>query len=246
MRSTLAMSWAARVDPWLNSMLSFTGPSRIQIFCEPTLNRSTIWLFASSLGNVLVVTSTSSVWISSIVETDCSKLPGAWSTSTICFEPSWTSGTSSLFCLCSQKLGTSVPEVECCCCWHCQFLLNVTLRGGLGVSSRSKSISTIWCHTINAISRYCCVGHNCKRLRLPEFQSKILRFCQSYPEYCILSWFPRCYRRSFLWNCEIIMSSFLLFVISKKDLSVWGKHPDELFFLGGQCAHEDHDGQVKR
>ena len=96
-------------------------------------------------------------------------------------------------------------------------------------SFEKYSISTIWCHTINAISRYCCVGHNCKRLRLPEVQSKILRFCQSYPEYCILSWFPRCYRRTFLWNCEIIMSSFLLWVFSKKVLSVSGKQPDELY-----------------
>ena len=46
---------------------------------------------------LLVVTSTLSVWISSIVETDCSKLPGDWSTSKMCFEPSWTSGKSSLF-----------------------------------------------------------------------------------------------------------------------------------------------------
>ena len=76
MSSTLAMSWAAWVDSWLNSMLSFTGSSRIQIFFEPTLIRSIIWLFASPLGNVLVVTSTSPVWISSIVVTDCSQLPG--------------------------------------------------------------------------------------------------------------------------------------------------------------------------
>ena len=38
MSSTLAMSWAAWVDSWLNSMLSFTGSSRIQIFFEPTLS----------------------------------------------------------------------------------------------------------------------------------------------------------------------------------------------------------------
>ena len=38
MSSTLAMSWAAWVDSWLNSMLSFTGSSRIQIFFEPTIS----------------------------------------------------------------------------------------------------------------------------------------------------------------------------------------------------------------
>ena len=217
MSSTLAMSWAAWVDSWLNSMLSFTGSSRIQISFEPTSIRSIIWFFASSPGNVLVVTSTSSVWISSIVETDCSQLPGAWSTSGMCFEPSWTSGKSSLFCLCSQK-------TRYVCARSGMLLLALPIlaqrylaRWPWSFKSFEKySICTIWCHTINAISRYCCVGHDCKRLRLPEFQSKILRFWQSYPEYCILSWFPRCYRRTFLWNCEIIMSSFLLWVISKR------------------------------
>ena len=38
MSSTLAMSWAAWVDSWLNSRLSFTGSSRIQIFFEPSLS----------------------------------------------------------------------------------------------------------------------------------------------------------------------------------------------------------------
>ena len=103
MSSTLAMSWAAWVDSWLNSMPSFARSSRIHILFEPTSIRSIIWFFASSLGNVLVVTSTSSVRSSSIVATDCSQLPGAWSTSGMCFEPSWTSSKSSLFCLCHKK-----------------------------------------------------------------------------------------------------------------------------------------------
>ena len=187
-----------------------------KIFFEPTLIRSIIWLFASSLGNVLEVTSTSSVWISSIVETDCSKLPAAWSTSRMCFEPSWTSGKSSLFCLFPKAryvwarsgmllLALPILAQHCLARWPWSFKL-----------FEKCSISTIWCHTINAISRYCCVGHDCKRLRLPEFQSKILRFWQSYPEYCILNWFPRCNRRTFLWNCQVTMSSFLLWVISKR------------------------------
>ena len=38
MSSTFSMSWAAWVDSWLNSMLSFTGSSRIQIFFEPSIS----------------------------------------------------------------------------------------------------------------------------------------------------------------------------------------------------------------
>ena len=119
MGSTFHMSWTTWVDSWLNSMLSFARSSRIQKFFEPFFNSFNILII-----RVLTWTCTrSDVDIISVAlilwrQKDCSQLPGAWSTSRMCFEPSWTSGKSSLFLPFFQKLGTSVPEVECCC-WHC-------------------------------------------------------------------------------------------------------------------------------
>ena len=193
-------------------------------------NSNFLWTNFNSFNNLIIRVSTwkctrSDVDIISANLIRCGNrlLQDAWwlVTSRMCFEPSWTS-KSSLFCLCFHKLGKSVPEVECCW-WHCQFLLNVTLRGGLGVSSRSKkySISTIWCHTINAISRCCCVGHDCKRLRLPEFQSKVLRFWQSYPE--LLHFKMLCKE---LWDHHELFPPLGHF---QNDLSVSRKQPDELY-----------------
>ena len=172
MSSTLAMSWAAWVDSWLNTMLSFTGSSWRQKFLWTNLNS-----FNNLITRVLTWKCTRrDIDIISVNLIHCRKrlLPVAW-----CMVHFWDVLRTVLnfrkvvafLPLFPKKLGTSLPEMECCC-WHCQFLLNVTLRGGLGVSSRSKkfSISTTWCHTINAISRYHRTGHDCKRLRLPEFQ----------------------------------------------------------------------------
>ena len=77
------------------------------------------------------------------------------------------------FVPCFQRLGASVSAVGCCCfCRLCQFFFNVTLGAGLGVSSLSKSTR----FEQSAISWYRGASHDCKWLRLPEFQSLILRF----------------------------------------------------------------------
>ena len=63
-----------------------------------------------------------------------------------------------------KGLGTSVPEAECGCCWLYQFFFNVTQGASLGVSSLSKFSRSpfLRCHTINTISRYCSLSHDCK------------------------------------------------------------------------------------
>ena len=45
---------------------------------------------------------------------------------------------SFLFVHCSQRLGTSVLEVECCCCWLGQLSFHVTLGAGLEIQAFRK------------------------------------------------------------------------------------------------------------
>ena len=77
-----------------------------------------------------------------------------------------------------------------------------------------NSFSILRCHTIGTISMYRSVGHDCKWLRLPEFQSLILRLWQSYPVHCFLVILRNI--RCFLWNCEVVMRLLFLRVISKR------------------------------
>ena len=137
---------------------------------------------------------------------------------------------SSLFEPCFQKQGTSVSEVECCSlALPILFQRYLRCRPWSVKPFEKYSISDLWRHTINAISMYRSVGHDCKWLRLPKYQSLILRFWQSYPENCILARFPTSNIRHFLWKCVIIMRPFFLRVISKKDSLVSETLPDGLY-----------------
>ena len=106
--------------------------------------------------NAFVLNSLSPRWVStSMLEMKLPQVPEARSISVEWFETSCTPAWSSLFHCFGvgtaisflrpasasflQRLGTSVPEVGHCCCWFCQFLFNVTLGAGLGVSSLSES-----------------------------------------------------------------------------------------------------------
>ena len=126
--------------------------------------------------------------------------------------PSWSSLFASLF-----------PEAKYVCVRSGMLLLALPILFQRYLRCRSwsckpfekYSISVLRGHTINAISKYRSVGHDCKWRRLPKFQSLILRFWQSYPENCILVRFPTSIIRHFLWKCVIIMRPFFLRVISK-------------------------------
>ena len=78
-----------------------------------------------------------------------------------------------------------------------------------------NSFSILRCHTISTISRYRSVGHDCTWLRLPQFQSLILRLWQSYPIHCILVTLPFRNIWCFLSNCEVFMRLLFLRIISK-------------------------------
>ena len=217
MSSTLPMSWAAWVDSWLNSMLSITGSSWRQNF---------LWTNFNSFNNLIIRVLTwkytrSDVDIISVNLIHCGNRLLQVACCLVHFKDVFRTVLNFRQVLAFLPL---FPKARYVRARSGMLLLALPIlsqrylaRWPWSFKSFEKcSISTIWCHTINAISRYCCVGHTCKRLRLPEFQSKILRFWQSYPEYCMWSWFPRCNRRTFLWNCQITMSSFLLWVISKR------------------------------
>ena len=79
-----------------------------------------------------------------------------------------------------------------------------------------NSFSILRCHTINTVPRYRSVGHDCKWLRLPEFQSLILRLWQSYPVHCVLVILPFPNIRCFLWSSEVVMKLLFLRVICKR------------------------------
>ena len=91
------------------------------------------------------------------------------------------------------------------------------------------SISVLRGHTINTISRYRSAGHDCNWLRLPGFQSLILRFWWSYPILRILVVFPTSYVKYFLWNCVIIMGVLIPPGHFRKDSLVSERLPDGLY-----------------
>ena len=87
--------------------------------------------------------------------------------------------------------------VRVCVCQmgYCGWLLlalPIPLQRDLGCGAWCRkpfekcSISVLSSHTVNEVSWCCDVGHDCKWFRLPEFQSLILRFFQSYPIHSIL------------------------------------------------------------
>ena len=173
---------------------------------------------ASFFKSACVLTSLSPTWVStSLFEVVCPSFLWARLASVEWSVTSCAPSRSSLFEPCFQKQGTSVSEVECCSlALPILFQRYLRCRPWSVKPFEKYSISVLWRHTINAISMYRSVGHDCKWLRLPKFQSLILRFWQSYPENCILARFPTSNIRHFLWKCVIIMTPFFLRVISKK------------------------------
>ena len=187
MSSTLPISKTAWLDSWLNIMFSFARSSRIHFcsnqfwFCVNRFCTSLCDFFsftASACKNALRSTSILPRWVStSMFEVVCLSFLVARSASvewsvTSC-APAW----SPLFDPCFHRLGTSVPEVECCGCgWLCHFFFHVTLGADLGVSSLSKSTRSASWEVTRSIQRYRSVSHDYEWFCLPAFQSLILRF----------------------------------------------------------------------
>ena len=199
MSSTLPISKTAWLDSWLNIMFSFARSSRIQILFEPILILSVTSAFlaavssftASACENVSVITPFLRRASVSKIEVVCPSFLVArfasveWSVMLCAL--AHCSLSASFF----KELSTSVPEVECCCCWLCQFFFNVTpwCRSWSFKPFEIYWFSILRCHTINTISRYCILvifpfsNTRCEtimRLFLLQVISKRIRWCQKH------------------------------------------------------------------
>ena len=227
MSSTLPISKIAWLGSWLNIMFFFSKSSRIQILFEPILILSISFVFVSAISS-FTTSACESVfvlrWASiSILEVVCLQFPGSQFRFCGVVRNALCSSPMLPFCLLVQgagyvcaRSGMLVLLLPLLLAIPILFQRYLECRSWSFKPFEIYSISVSRRHTINTISRCRGVRHDRRWLRLPEFQSLILRFWWSYPVFCILVMFPTSDIRCFLWNCEIIMRLFFLWVISKR------------------------------
>ena len=170
-------------------MFFFGKSLRRQILFKPILILSIASVFASSFTTSIcetmsVISSFLRTASVSMLEAICPSFPELVLTSVESSGPSCTLVQCSFTTVVFTRPGTSVQEEECCCCCALSILFQRYLwyRPWSFKAFEINSFSISRCHTITIYNRqYRSVSHDCNWLRLPEFQSLILRLWQSYP-----------------------------------------------------------------
>ena len=145
MSSTLPISKMAWLDSLLNTIFSFARSSRILILFDPILilSMSSVFVWTRSSFTVRRVSS----FASEVGSTSCLvALP-----SVACFVSSRSIARLSQVARCFQTFWVSSSSLGCCgcccccCCCICKYVFNMTVGGGFGVASLSKSTrSPFW------------------------------------------------------------------------------------------------------